>query len=325
MSKRLTNLCIASLLAACTAHDTPGSGSTGETTDGGTFGHGETSVSDGDPSAPMTTPTGPTPTTGDVTGEPPDPSFPDTVTVSDTSPTSATTTSTSTSTSTTGNDTEFTTTDAPACNDAPGQPQDGECSDPSGCGCASGRCFVIPILGGFCGECLTDSDCAPGGCTTPNPVQSLGSVCNKGEPGAGCQTDAVCSDPAHADCAPILKVPGIFTTSTCGACKVDADCPADAPHCSPVYDLQALAGQFECVASGSVPNDSGCSLNSVGGVVLGDAACASGHCGEANIMGLVKLGVCGECSEDADCGPGEQCSDPLVDLDGGAMIGGKCG
>jgi hypothetical protein len=326
MSKILSRLSLLSLLAACTAHDTPGGGSSSEGTGGGTLGQGETSVSDSDPTMPPTT-TPPT-TSGSVTVAttidpvtttfPDTDTFPETVTISDTSPTTATSIG-----SDTDGDTEFTTS-LPECSEPPGQPQDSSCTDPSGCGCASGRCFLIPILGGFCGECLDDSDCAPGGCTTPNPVQGTGSRCNKGEPGAGCQTDAVCVDPGHADCAPILDVMGIFTASTCGACTVNADCPQDQPNCSPVYDIKAFAGQFECVASGSVANNGGCNLDSVGGVPVGDAACQSGHCGEANVMGILKLGICGECNIDADCGPGEQCEDAVVDLDKSELIGASC-
>ncbi|MFZ6182916.1 hypothetical protein [Nannocystis pusilla] len=41
-------------------------------------------------------------------------------------------------------------------------------------------------------------------------------------------------------------------------------------------------------------------------------------------MGLLELGVCGECSGDGDCGPGESCSAPKVDLDLGTVTGAKC-
>lgn len=207
------------------------------------------------------------------------------------------------------------TTDVGPCNDVPNQPQDAACTDSSGCGCSSGKCFVVPALGGFCGECLGDADCDGGGCTAANPFTGVGPVCNDGGPGDGCQSDAVCSDPGNDVCATIVEVPGIITVSTCGECETNADCGGQTPVCAPKYDLANFSGRFDCVASGSVPNSGGCQS---------DAACASGHCGEASIMGLLQLGVCGECVTDGDCSPGEQCSDAQVDLQSGQVFGATC-
>ena len=41
-------------------------------------------------------------------------------------------------------------------------------------------------------------------------------------------------------------------------------------------------------------------------------------------MGLLNLGVCGECSTDADCGPGQSCSAPAIDTNQGTLIGAMC-
>ncbi|MFY0536932.1 hypothetical protein [Nannocystis pusilla] len=41
-------------------------------------------------------------------------------------------------------------------------------------------------------------------------------------------------------------------------------------------------------------------------------------------MGLLKLGICGQCNSDADCPVNQKCSDPLVDLDMGLLIGSVC-
>ncbi|PCC66836.1 hypothetical protein [Nannocystis exedens] len=207
------------------------------------------------------------------------------------------------------------TTDVGPCNDVPDQPLHASCTDASGCGCASGKCFVVPALGGFCGECVADSDCDGGGCTVANPFAGIGSQCNDGGPGDGCQSDAVCSDPSNGVCGTVLEVPGIITVETCGECETNADCGGQTPVCAPKYDLAKFSGRLDCVAAGSVPNGGGCSS---------DAACASGRCGEASIMGLLQLGVCGECLTDADCSPGEQCLDPEVDLQGGQVFGATC-
>jgi hypothetical protein len=41
-------------------------------------------------------------------------------------------------------------------------------------------------------------------------------------------------------------------------------------------------------------------------------------------MGILTLGACGDCKVDADCPNGQQCTDPMVDLQGGALIGAQC-
>lgn len=216
------------------------------------------------------------------------------------------------------------TTGAPACADPEGQPNDSECTDKSGCGCESGKCFVVPALGGFCGECIADADCDGGGCTVPNPIDGIGATCNTGQPGEGCMSDAVCADPANALCGTLLNVPGILNVSTCGQCKANADCADPAlPNCTPTYDVDNFKGKLDCVADASVENNFGCSLEDDGGVPAGNKACVSGFCGEASVMGLLKLGICGECNSDADCGNGT-CTDPSVDLNSGMLVGSVC-
>jgi hypothetical protein len=296
-------------------------GSTSGTSDGSvSVGHSQTSAN---PSEPVTTTAGQTVTTASPTSEgttlvtegsatdgDPSDTFPGTVS---TVTTDVISTSIGPDSFTTG----FTT--GGFCNDPPGQPQNASCTDASGCGCESGKCFVVPALGGFCGECLGDDDCPDGGCTVPNPVAGTGALCNLGKAGDGCESDAACNDPTAQDCSPVLQVPGIITVATCGECKTDADCPAQAPHCTPDYDIADFTGQKKCKAPDSVPNNAGCDADGTG-----NQACASGFCGEASVMGLLKLGICGECINDADCPVGQQCTDPAVDLDMSALIGSVC-
>lgn len=232
---------------------------------------------------------------------------------------------------TSGSTTENTgvTTGEPACMDAmEGAPNDTPCTDASGCGCASGKCFLVPILGGWCGECLGDMDCSPGGCTVPNPVDGVGSTCNMGEPGAGCESNEVCTDPDNKSCGTLLEVPGIIKVSTCGECATNEECTLDPnlKNCAPSYDVKNFTGQYKCVADGSTPTGEGCNLADDGkGEPVGNAACETGFCGEANVMGLLKVGVCGECNSNADCPPKTPtCSDPLVDLDAAALVPAKC-
>lgn len=211
------------------------------------------------------------------------------------------------------------------CPDPEGQPQSAECTDASGCGCASGKCFLIPILGGYCGECLDDDDC-PGGCTIPNPIAGVGATCNLGGVGAGCNEDVTCLNSCASRCGTVLSVPGILEVSTCGECKADADCKSPGkPNCSPVYDIPNFAGGFSCLPDASVPNNGGCALTDDGmGQPLGNNVCMSGKCGEATVMGLLKVGICGECNSNADCPMGQSCTDPVVDLEKGMLVGATC-
>ena len=224
------------------------------------------------------------------------------------------------------------TTEDPCADDAP-LPNNMACNDASGCGCESGLCFVVPALGGFCGECKVDADCKDvtgGGCTVPNPIAGIGSTCNMGEAGAGCETNEICTDPAAGFCGLLLSVPGIINVSTCGACAVNDDCVAanpKTPNCSPTYDVMNFSGQYVCVEDASVPNNGGCNLaKDAMDLPVGNAACTSGFCGEASVMGLVKLGICGECNSNADCvAIGKQtCTDPVVDLQGATLQGSVC-
>ena len=222
------------------------------------------------------------------------------------------------------------TTGASTCMDPmEGAPIDTPCKDASGCGCASGKCFLVPILGGWCSECLGDADCTGGGCTVPNPIEGIGATCNMGEPGAGCETNNVCSDPANALCGTLLAVENIISVSTCGECITGADCTADPmlTNCAPTYDVMNFSGQYKCVADNSTANNEGCNLMDDGmGEPVGNKACMSGFCGDATVMGLLHVGVCGECNSNADCtDPAKPtCTDAMVDLDQATLVGSVC-
>jgi hypothetical protein len=189
--------------------------------------------------------------------------------------------------------------------------------------CASNSCFLLPLLGGLCGECKVDGDCVDGGCSTPNPFAGVGAMCNDGSAGDGCQTDAVCSDLDNPHCGVVLDATPIIKISTCGECKTNADCDAPKGNCSPDVDVSEFSGIMQCVADGSLANDSACNYVEQGGVPLGNAACASGKCGTAVLMGIIKVGVCGECLTDADCGGGS-CVDGSIDIESGDLFGSKC-
>lgn len=230
---------------------------------------------------------------------------------------SATTTTTTTTTDTTATTTTTTTGVDP-------QPDGAMCT--ADAECISGSCFLVPLLGGICGECKVDADCDGGGCTIPNPLANppVGASCNMGEPGAGCMADGVCADPTAPFCGLVLDASPIIAVNTCSECKENADCtdPAN-PNCSPTISVAEFSGQLTCVPDGSVPNDSACNREEIDGVPIGNAACESGKCGTAVVMGVVQIGVCGECFTDDDC-MGGTCQDAAVDTDTLALIGSKC-
>lgn len=303
----LTFVALALVLPGCVGGDDVGGDETATTgaTNGSTVGNSSTSVGPG--TATSTTTTDPeTTSVGTTTTD-------DSTTTGMTEPTGTTTTST-----TTGDDT----TTGDACLEPPFDP------DPPGAGgamcfmdaeCGDGeRCFVVPLLGGICGECLVDADCPEGGCTLPNPLAGVGAVCNTGKPGGGCETDEVCESTCNNLCGVALDATPILKVSTCGACKTSDDCTKGA-ICTPSVNLSEFSGINTCAPPGSIANGETCSLGPGGG-----EACVSGKCATASIMGVVQVGVCGECLGPEDCAPDQSCSDAYVDVNTSEFFPSVC-
>ena len=198
------------------------------------------------------------------------------------------------------------------------QPDGAGCDGPEGC--ISGKCFLVPVLGGICGECESDADCPDGGCTIPNPLTQppIGSTCNDGSNGGGCMTDDVCDSGV---CALIIDVSGILTVNTCSECKEDVEC-ADGQFCQPTVDVANLSGEKVCVDAGSKPDGEACEDWDA----TGDEACTN-YCDPADIMGLAEVGVCGACdvATNEGCAQGEVCNPPQVDLGTGVLTPAACG
>ena len=194
-------------------------------------------------------------------------------------------------------------------------PMGATCTSPDEC--ASCSCYVVPFLGGQCGECSTDDDCADttmGGCTPPNPFENNGSTCNMGELGGGCQSDDVCQD--GLSCGNVLSLLGVVEINTCGECASDADCTDQI--CAPVVVVEEFSGVNSCIDANSLPQDSFCNLEG-----NGNDACESGICSVVDIMGLAQIGSCGECNEDADCNGGTCVAGEFI-LDTGTLVGSTC-
>lgn len=175
--------------------------------------------------------------------------------------------------------------------------------------CASGRCFVIPVLGGWCGECSSDADCALG-CNPPNPLQvpATPSVCGSGGVADACESQAACQD--GLQCVPLVEQPGVLELSGCSECSSDNDCTPGSV-CAKNLDLTTFSGAWTCVVQGALPLGAVC--DDLGG---GDQACGSGACAMTNVGGVVPIGVCSECDESTACGLGQTCSMVEVGLDG---------
>lgn len=201
------------------------------------------------------------------------------------------------------------------CGDPAGMPLHATCTDESGCGCATGKCFVIQINGGWCSECTVDADCVTGGCSLPNPNTNTGAVCNEGGPGANCMSDAACVDPGYPVCGLLYEFPGVLAVSTCGQCASKEACPASAPYCAPDFKIGEYGGIRTCVTENSRADGTGCD---------DDGACASGHCGVASFGGFIVLPVCGACTTAADCMDGQTCVDGTIDPEAMTISGPTC-
>lgn len=202
------------------------------------------------------------------------------------------------------------------------QPNGGSCMTDDQC--ESNSCFALGALGGVCGECKGDADCADTtmhGCSVPNPLSSPArpALCNDGSFGAGCETSDVCVD--NLTCAEILNASIIgLVASTCSDCASDDDCAdlTETPLCTINYDVAEVSGNRTCVAAGSVPDGEGCDLAGTG-----NDACMSGHCVGATLAGIT-LGVCSVCATDDDCNVdmGETCVLPTIGATG--IMPGVC-
>ena len=197
----------------------------------------------------------------------------------------------------------------------PGDPPDPGAPCTVDSDCFGGVCYIIPFIGGSCGECNADAQCFDGGCTPPNPFGGLGSECNMGELGAGCESDAVCQ--GDLVCEEVFDLLGLVSIRTCSTCRTNADCEPGL-LCAPSFELSEFNGVKLCVEPGSLPQDSSCELDGDG-----DQVCASGICSVVDVMGLAELGACGSCNTDLDCDSGS-CIPGEFEVDTGAITGSTC-
>lgn len=161
--------------------------------------------------------------------------------------------------------------------------------------------------------------------TTAGPMTMPMSTACEGDGALGACCDGAHPCDAPGICGPLLGPDAVAFGENCNACLAAADC-AMGRLCVPVLDagdgmmmtMMLPTGQRDCVEPGSVADDAMCPEDDTG-----DAACASGHCGALDVMGIITLHLCGACDTDADCGPGESCQPPTFDMSNGPA-GARC-
>jgi hypothetical protein len=194
-------------------------------------------------------------------------------------------------------------------------PNGSECA--SNADCVSEFCFTIPTVGGVCSECLQDSDCDEGTCSLEFDQGyavctdgSLGKMCDSDE---GCQGDLVCGQ--------LLDV-GFFDADYCSECNDATPCDGD-DICTPHYDDGSFSGHLYCTGPETVEDGGGCPIEGNEG---NGEVCQNGHCGIADIMGFIQLGICGSCSTNDDCDDdpaGDNCIP--AEAGQGGLVGAYCG
>lgn len=176
----------------------------------------------------------------------------------------------------------------------PPQPNGSPCGSPLDCEsgyCESPAPGVVPSA---CSECANDDDCKMGTCSFDPGLLYM--VCTDGGIGVMCDSDEGCMDPLV--CTTLIETGGFIDADFCSECRPgDVPC-ADGNICSPVYNLDTLQGYHACLPPGSVEDGGGCPTM---GPVGDGTVCMSGSCSVALIMGVIPIGVCGECETDMDC------------------------
>ena len=182
--------------------------------------------------------------------------------------------------------------------------------------CESGVCNQ-PFPGfGICSDCRSDDECQSSGDGVNCTLNDSGwYACSAGNLGEQCESDAGCSD--GLTCEEIVNFGGFIQITACSNCGDTSECDAD-NICAPVVMMDGfnLGGYRDCVAPGSVPNDSLCDDNAEG-----DLACA-GLCAPVDTGFAGTIGVCGDCEDDGDCAAGETCAPGS--LGEGGIVGNAC-
>jgi hypothetical protein len=183
--------------------------------------------------------------------------------------------------------------------------------------CISGKCYVT-ALGSVCSDCKSGMDCRDEGTGINCTYNGTFFACSDGSAGEMCDDAESCMQGLF--CSTVVDTGGLIPDKFCSECDTSADC-TDPQVCNPEFvpDPMAPTGQNKCTDPGTVALDAFCDHDGDG-----DVACMSGHCVVADIMGLIMLGVCGECDTEADCAMGETCTEASVDVNTFMVTGSRC-
>lgn len=183
--------------------------------------------------------------------------------------------------------------------------------------CESGICYET-ALGNICSECGSAMDCVDADAGINCTFNGTFFECSDGAAGEMCDDMASCMDGLF--CSKVVDTGGLIPDQFCSECDTSEHCD-DPQICNPVFvpDIMMPMGQNICTDPGTVELDAFCDHEGDG-----DAACMSGHCVVADIMGLIMLGVCGECDTSDDCAMGETCTEPMVDAQTFMVSGSRC-
>jgi hypothetical protein len=176
-------------------------------------------------------------------------------------------------------------------------------------------CNGIPGFGGICSTCNSDSDCTDGGNCTLGDQGYFD--CGDGSVGQMCESDDVCADDLY--CAEVANLGGLVNGNFCSECKDDSHCEPE-QLCAPSIEFTSItdvSGQRSCIEPGTIENDQLCDHDGAG-----DEQCIN-YCTSASLMGLITVGICGDCETDDDCAEGTTCMAAVLGLDG--FAGSVCG
>jgi hypothetical protein len=183
--------------------------------------------------------------------------------------------------------------------------------------CESGICYQT-ALGSVCSACRDGMMCRDEGDGINCTFNGTFFECSDGSAGEMCDDAESCMEGLF--CSTVVDTGGLIPDKFCSECDTSADC-TDPQICNPEFvpDPMAPTGENKCVDPGAIMLDAFCDHDGDG-----DIACDSGHCVIADIMGLIMLGVCGECDTEMDCAMGETCTPASIDVNTFMVTGSRC-